>query len=252
MNIRILAISFFVICSFSIPIINGCSKQQVDITTPDDITIDPKHVGMVEGRVIIRNIENNEIVYKGYNGATVVLEEPEGEHIAKTTSITEGVYAFDNIPAGSYNVLSATCWVLTVPYSSWDRKPVVVEKQKTTTAGDLELVEYPILHGIIFYTDKTTPLANKHVDLYYFQDYDYEGNAKGQYMYSTTTSQDGRYAFKRYSTRISNWYPTKFFLKTPEGKLFFFDTEEEQSSHIENGSGGPFNIVQKNLYLAPS
>ena len=211
----------------------GCS-QKVNVTTPSDITIDIKHVGMIKGRVISPEIENNQVVFNGLENAFVYLLNTEFE----TKTVSDGFYSIDNIPAGSYSVRSCYNCYSSAPN---DTKPVTVIKQQVANVEDLNLIAYPILRGKIFQTDKTTPFANKRITLI--------GSNTGdaflwELMGSTTTSPDGSYAIDR----EDNWGNIKKFfqVKTDGHNVLFKDTDQSQEFIPED-----YNIVSKDLYTKP-
>lgn len=64
-------------------------------------------------------------------------------------------------------------------------------------------------------------------------------------MYSTTTSSDGAFAFKRENS--VGHQPGRFFITTSTGKLLFFDTNEEKSPSFPVSE--PNDIVTEDLFL---
>ncbi len=166
--------------------LENCSK--VDITTPSNITIDIKSVGMVTGKVTVPIIENNKLSYAGFPNADVIIAGTD----FKTKSLLSGDYAIDNVPAGAYNISASE--------SSYNYKKDVVSaiviKQKTNIAPDHKLTPIgltnQILYGRALKADKSTPLANQEVRIHVMT---YPNSGAGTFVGSTISSSDGSYAF---------------------------------------------------------
>lgn len=218
----VVSLSLLSICSIN------CNK--VDVTTPDDITIDLKHVGMVEGRVTSAAIQNNNLVYVGYSGARVEIANTS----FSTTSLTNGTYSIDNVPAGSYNIEA-------VPSSFgsyWsDVVPATIVKQITIRAPDHQLVPNStnqILYGKAYQSDKITPLANMTLKLHVAVRPNMD---PGTVKSSTVTSFDGSFAFYRGNND---------FVITANGKKLIFINSGVDYIIL---SGSRNEIVRKNIYL---
>ncbi len=187
---------------------NGC-QQKVDITTPDDITVDPKHVGMIEGRAFSASISTkNQIVFSGYEGAEIRVLKPNYEYTDfKTTSISEGVYAIDNIPTGSYNIMGCgpgTGWVGDPPC---DYEPAVVSSQQSYKVSDLVVTidkadKDAIFYGTLF--ENNQPSVGRKLELW-LNDIEKRGE--------TTTSSTGDFAFYIDITNGSHY------LRSPGGAI---------------------------------
>lgn len=206
----------------------NCSN--VDVTTPDEITIDTKHVGMVEGRVTSGAIQNNNLVFVGYSGARIEILNTN----FSTTSLTNGTYSIDNVPAGSYNIEAGPSSF----GSYWsDVVSVTIVKQTTTRASDHQLVpnsSNQILYGKAYQSDKITPLPNMTVKLHVAVRPNMD---PGTVKSSTVTSLDGSFAFYRGNND---------FVITANGKkLIFIDSSRDYI--ILSGSGN--ELVRKNIYL---
>ncbi len=192
----------------------ACS-QKVDVTTPDDITIDPKHVGMIKGRVIAPQIgEGNKVYDMGISGIEIELWKDDEKTNFKTNSISDGEYSIDNIPAGSYNVkanynprFDHEGLGKNLNYGS-DTAPITVIKQKVTQVKDSRifpgyLSKKQILYGKIYEEDKATPFANERVFLH-----GADFGCSAPTLDEILTSSNGSYAFyvgpRRYCMTGSN------------------------------------------------
>ncbi|MFH1326569.1 MAG: carboxypeptidase-like regulatory domain-containing protein [archaeon] len=209
----------------------GCG-QETNVTSPDEITIDPKHVGMLRGILKGSEIQGNQLIYRGLEGWTVIVEN----HVnfrEKTKTIAEGFYSMDNVPAGSYDVSALSVSGIT------DVKPITVPKQQVVTVPDLKLLFDSILMGKLFQQDKTTPFANKAIQLY--------DVTHGCNIYYTKTDPDGSYLFKRNSSsgmigeifQVKSSYPDEYM------KIFFMENDQET---ITIPKGDPHNVVVKDLF----
>lgn len=173
------------------------SCQKVNVTTPDDIVVDPAHLGMVQGRTVSAKIAtSNEIVFSGYEGAEIKLRDTN----FKTKSISQGLYAIDSIPAGSYNV---EAW----GSHAYDVEPVIVQKQQTATVADLCVAidradRDAIFHGILY--ENGVPSVGRKLELW-LNDIEKRGES--------TTSPNGGFAFYIYRVNASHY------LKTSGGKI---------------------------------
>lgn len=213
----------------------GCDiniKDPVKIEIDDPIEIDPTHIGMIMGRVFSAEIINYAIVYNGYEGARVYILDTDFE----TTTISEGVYSIDNIPAGSYNVKA--CWPCGAG-TAYDTKPVTVIKQETTTVADLKLILDDILHGKIYESDKITAFGNKEISLY--------GGTSDpwQKLYTMMTSSDGSYIF--YRQKEGEGSMEVFSMKNSGVVIKFIDTDSEKIFIRQH-----HNIVRVDAYATPS
>lgn len=204
--------------------------NNVDVTTPDDITIDTKHVGMVEGRVTSAAIQNNNLVYVGYSGAKVEIINTS----FSVTSLINGTYSIDNVPAGSYNIEAGPSSF----GSYWsDVVSATIVKQTTTKASDHQLVpnsSNQILYGKAYQSDRITPLANMTVKLHVAVRPNMD---PGTVKASTVTSFDGSFAFYRGNN--------DFVITANGNKLVFIDSGVDYI--ILSGSRN--EIVRKNIYL---
>lgn len=216
--------------------LGGCLDRSNESATRY-IPVETKRVGTITGKVLSSRIENNQITYIGLRDAYVYLRGTE----LNTRSVSEGVYSIENVPEGSYDVVALEFR----GGEPEDVKPVTVIAEEVVSVDDLKLIVEPILHGKIFDSDKSTPLGNATVELYRYWREGMWG-AEGRRMHSTITLADGSYAFLR--TKEGEGVIERFFLKIPEGKLLFFDTNEERSSYIPL----KYDLVEKNLYLDPS
>jgi len=184
--------------------------QKTSINTPDDITIDPKHVGMVYGKAVSAEISpQNEITFSGYEGAQISILKPNSENTGfRATSVSGGVYAIDNIPTGSYNVRGCG------PRSKCDYEPAIVSSQQQYEVSDLvAAINRRDKEGIIYGKVKKQdglPYANKIIELWDANRTD-SGTFPARKEASTTTSSDGSYAFY--------FEYDEYYLKSPEGNL---------------------------------
>lgn len=218
----VILLSLLSICSIN------CNK--VNVTTPDDITIDTKHVGMVEGRVTSAAIQNNNLVYVGHSGARVEILNTS----FTTTSLTNGTYSVDNVPAGSYNIEAAPSSF----GSYWsDVVTATIVKQSTTRAPDHQLVpnsSNQILYGKAYQSDRITPLGNVTIRLHVAVRPNMD---PGTVKASTVTSFDGSFAFYRGNN--------DFVITANNKKLVFIDSGVDYI--ILSGSRN--EVVRKNIYL---
>jgi hypothetical protein len=210
-------------------ILGSCNK--VDVTTPDDITIDTKHVGMIEGRVTKPIISNNQLSFQGYSGASVQVTGTD----LKSTSLSDGVYSIDNVPAGSYNVKATP---VDFNYKS-STVSVTVVKQVTNRAPDNQLTpasNNQILYGRVYLADKSSAAGGKLVNLCRVA---YSGGTPipGAIDASTTTSSDGSYAF---------YHNYNDFMVTGEGKKL---RQMSNGLEIMGLTGTGFEVARKDLYI---
>ena len=204
-----------------------CS-QKVHVTTPDDITIDPKHTGMITGRVTVPEIgSDNQIIYKGIEKAGVIIEGTD----FKTITVSEGIYSIDNIPAGTYNVVGNAS--ITGVDGKWlylytgATKPVTVLKQQTITVPDIELNptnwRTSIVYGKVYYKDG---------GIYGGKEISMNDDHLSRKIASTITSSDGSYAFYNAFNYVWGTSPPVVFVspegevKTADGSIFEPDTFE--------------------------
>lgn len=215
------------------------------MTTPDDITIDTKHVGMINGRAVSAKISpGNEITFSGYEGASIMVLDPNYKSTGfKIGSASGGVYAIDNIPTGSYNVRG--CGPSSIPLC--DYESAVVSSQQSYKVSDLVVTidktianrdKDAILYGTLFDTNNQ-PLPGKKLELWHNFDYKKEGE--------TITSREGKFAFyieldnaNRYvrcsdgNIKIGNW--------PKDGYINFANVEDKEFN-------GP--LLEMNAVLTP-
>ena len=227
--------------------LGSCNKNTVNV--PGDIIIDNPNFGVITGKVLMGDIQNNQIVYNGTK-ACVVIENLEDTREGYMETSPDGRYAMDSLAGGEIHKITASnsCTI----FPDWemfgetrDETSVFVEKQRTSEAEDLLLLRHPFLVGRIYSQDKATPLANREVKLYEFRSYNSQGNASGNLMYSTITTPDGEFGFKR-ENNVGH-QPGRFFITTSAGKLLFFDTNEEKSPSLPLSE--PNDLVREDLYL---
>jgi len=215
----------------------GCAEDNPPrhVIVDEPVEIDTSHVGMIMGQVLSSQIENNQVIYRSLEGARVYIQDTD----FKTETVSNGIYSIDNIPTGSYNVVAQKGWG-----GPEDTKPITVIKQETVTVPNLKIIADPILKGKIYETG--TPFANEEVDIHSVS----RGYPSGELsldspkLYSTTTSSDGSYAFKR--NKEGRGEMTRFCLKNSEAVIVFWDTDKEFSKFI------PFryDIVEKDAYVS--
>lgn len=113
----------------------GSCKQEIN--TPSDITINVKSQGTIKGKVTWDY--NKDGVYTGVAGTDVCLDKviylmPK----YSTKSAAGGVFSFQDIPTGTYEV-----WVSTItyePYQYWRTVTgVTVTKQEVVDMGEIKL-----------------------------------------------------------------------------------------------------------------
>jgi hypothetical protein len=163
--------------------IPGCSK--VDVTTPDDITIDPKSIGSIAGKVIFPVIEGNFIVYRGVDETWVKLDNTD----YKTKTLYDGTYSFTDVSAKSYTIVADRIYI-NYGYHGPAKQTVTVIEQKTIIVPDLIMLPTSngIIHGIVYDYNKN-PYANKTIMLVA------KLTTAPTILASTTTSNRGEYAF---------------------------------------------------------
>lgn len=153
--------------------LGSCNKNTVNV--PDDIIIDNPNFGVITGKVLMGDIQNNQIVYNGTK-ACVVIEDLEDAREGYMESAPDGKYALDSLAGGEVYKVTASNSCIIFPNGeilgeTRDETSVFVEKQRTSEAEDLLLLKHPFLVGRIYSQDKTTPLANREVKLYEFRSY---------------------------------------------------------------------------------
>jgi hypothetical protein len=188
-------------------IVSGCVPITNQIPDKVNIVIDTAQTGMIKGRTVIPQVEDNHVVWYGKTGANV---EVEGTTF-KTTSISGGAYAIDGIPTGSYNVKANFKSKWGIEYLS-NPEPAIVTRQGVADISEIKLIPYgyptkEILHGKAYINkEKTSPF----VGILKLCEYGGMENELGR----TTTSSDGSYAFQASMNRI--------ILVTDSGKIRFF------------------------------
>ncbi len=222
----------------TIPLLTNCSK--VDVTTPDEIDVDTKHIGMIEGKVAVPKISDNRITYVGKEGIEVIIDETK----FKTFTIGGGTYSIDNIPSGSYMVKANPKQNL-YGYDSGQR-PVTVVKQDVVNVGQINLIpngSNPQGHTDIIYglaLDKSgNRYSNKRITMN-------EGaNSTNREIASTVTSSDGSYAFYNPYSYVSSGIspPLKF---TSQDGDFTVDGQSSPSCRLDWIING---LVNKNIRL---
>jgi len=221
--------------------LEGCSKPtkevDVNIGRQDDEAV-------ISGRVLIGRIRNNRVEYSPVRGINVVLRNSSGEDVDVETTFSDGGYSFVNLAAQRYQVLAALSWYVTNPQKSWDELSVQAQRLVTVNAPDLQLLEKPVLEGIAYNQNRTTPLANTGIVLF-----GSEWEAAPEQLTSTVTSSSGEFAFPRYVSGVQIPDPRYFEIRTEGGTpLLFTDNNSERSVIIPNSK--QYNIVEKNVYLS--
>ena len=193
-------------------ILSSCS-QKVNVSTPGDITIDSKHVGTIQGRVVSAVPYNNQVVWSlGIEGITVTIEDMT----FKVKTIAEGNYIIDNVPARAYNILGN--WEDIRHSYGKDKQPVLVKKQETVIAPDLKIspisLEDSIIYGKVFYENGYV-YSNKKISINNINGWETPNvPIPGRECSSTITSSDGSYAL--YTHRGCDSRET---FASPEGKV---------------------------------
>ena len=113
---------------------------KVDVPSDIGVTIDTKAVGTIIGKVIWDY--NKDGIYTGVSGIDVSLDKPVQLYPKyKTVTASGGLFSFQEIPVGTYEVWANT--ITYQPYHYWRTKVgVTVTKQKVVDIGDLKLEIY--------------------------------------------------------------------------------------------------------------
>ncbi len=201
--------------------------EKIPIETP---TIPEEQKGAVMGRVVVPVIENNQIVYKGYNDETnrkayVEIKELNHKRVDGILTSCGGNYFMDEILKGIYLIEAREAMICvdmgddsvycTDPIPEVTYLPAMnlteIEHQKTTHEEDLELrTNYErvghIIYGKIYRNQGgTIPFSNKNLYLHeegnfrYFSDLEYNA---GERIGSLITSPDGSYAFYTWGRHV--------------------------------------------------
>ncbi|MBI3622902.1 hypothetical protein HY212_02365 [Candidatus Pacearchaeota archaeon] len=217
----------------------GCNKNTVNV--PDDIIIDTKHIGSIEGGVYTPYAENSHVVWKGVKGAEVEILKTN----FRTTTLIGGKYSIDSLPDAAYEVKAS------LGAHNPDTVSVVVEKQDKTTADSLKLTPVRrdewILYGTILNADGN-PARNQEIDIFqsnlslFDNRCDHLKDYPGSRVATFRTNPQGEYAIQD----LMNMLYTVYF-QTKAGKRLNFNNG---TTCIENGNSGlnqPIN--ERNLYI---
>ncbi len=219
------------ICTFLICLIGllSCepSNENINIDGNINVTTNTAQNGMIQGKVLVPTIENNQLVYKGIKGATV---EVLNTNFSITTA-ENGIFAIDGIPTGSYSVQAKwkDGWIFQSASQS-----VIVVRQSVSTVPDIELKvgkRKLIIYGKVYYPDKVTPFSNKLIKI---------RNVYNNEITSTTTSMNGQYGFDITYSPVYEENHT-FRLSYYEDKLYGFNFMSSLSNY-------PSGLIEVDVY----
>ncbi|MBI2043673.1 carboxypeptidase regulatory-like domain-containing protein [Candidatus Pacearchaeota archaeon] len=198
--------------------------------------------GEVSGMVLSTYIENNQVKTEPYVPPDYDISNSAEVRIIGTDFWTrtnsEGDYAFQEIPEGTYEIQAgAEGWSESLAYPT-DTKTIFVKPNQVNEIEDLVLVTEPILKGKIKFQNGSS-FANKAVTSHYSTSISGCSSPDLPVVSSTTTSSDGSYALLKpllFATCLkSNGYSIRFNKNNSEGMFF----EDEYKIFEEDATAFP-------------
>ena len=202
-----------------------------------DVTLHDADTGTLMGTTLIPTINLNKVEW-------VPQEDVEVEILGTDfmmTSTTDGLYAFDDVPSGSYEVKASHPAGLTADRYRSTVSTVVLDRQTTTTDIKMqpknEYLDNQIVYGQIYSDEfRGSTFSGKPVRLDVLVNGIPENIGK-----QTTTSQEGEYAF--YFGGASHR------LISVSGETIYFFDEDGQANDVTyiHGEG----VIERDAYVVP-